>query len=99
MPAPKCNRESTYQVATVSATGHYSIDFLTFLLGLKMKIIGINAPDRCRCWGWYLDPRQPREQMFADRQGMTFGPDEAVHNDGFASLGQAAELALRVGER
>ena len=42
---------------------------------------------------------QARERISAGRQSMIFGPDEAVVGDGFASLGQAAELASRTGER
>ena len=42
---------------------------------------------------------QARERVSAGRQSTIFGPDEAVVDDGVASLGQAAELASRAGER
>lgn len=42
---------------------------------------------------------QPTERMSAGSQRMIFVPNEAVIDDGFASLGQAADLASRVGEK
>ena len=41
---------------------------------------------------------QARELVSAGRQSIIFGRDAAVSDDGFASLGQAAELASRTGE-
>ena len=41
---------------------------------------------------------QPRERMSAGCQSMILGPNEAMNDDGFASLGQVAELASRIEE-
>ena len=43
--------------------------------------------------------RQARERVSSGRQSMTLVPNDAVNEDGFASSGQAAELASRAGER
>ena len=41
---------------------------------------------------------QATERTSAGRQSTIFGPNEAVIDDSFASFGQAAELASRIGE-